>query len=54
MLGQILEGSGWTTLVASSGIKTEAGAAACLKVTQVTKARAIHQKTDAVLYSALI
>lgn len=53
VLGQILEGSGWTTLVANSGIKTEAGAEACLKVTHVTKARAIHQKTAAVLYSLL-
>lgn len=55
MLGKYskLEGSGWTSLKASTATETEAGAEACLTVTHATKARAIHVKSAAVLYSLL-
>lgn len=54
VLGQLLDGSGWVSVIAHSGITTEGSARSRLKVAHVTKARAIHQITASALYSLLV
>lgn len=51
VLGQILQNSCWPIVVVSSRISTGAGAQAILQIINLTKARAIHETTAAVLYS---
>ena len=50
---QILRGSGWSSIVANVGIKTDVGAEGMLKVTHVSKARSMYELTAAVSYSLL-
>lgn len=53
VLGKLLDNSGWSTLVAKSGISSESTVDSILKVTHVKKARMFHEFTALTLYSLL-
>ncbi|KAK3916080.1 Potassium channel GORK [Frankliniella fusca] len=53
VLGEVTEGSGWTGIVAGSGILPSGSAEGLLKVFSITKSRLFHQYTAAVLFSLL-
>ncbi|KAK3917822.1 Chromosome-associated kinesin KIF4 [Frankliniella fusca] len=53
MMGELLEGSGWTGIIANSGILPAGSAEGLLKVSSITKSRLYHQYTAAALYSLL-
>ncbi|KAK3921569.1 DNA primase [Frankliniella fusca] len=54
VLGQLMVGSGWNSVITQSGIASSGSADALLKVTHIKRAREIHQITAAVLHSLLI
>lgn len=54
LIGQSLNGSGWSYIIANSGLMSETSALACMTVTHVKKTRTIHQVTACSLYSLLI
>ncbi|KAE8742024.1 hypothetical protein FOCC_FOCC012440 [Frankliniella occidentalis] len=53
VIGDVLEGSGWSEIVANSGILPSGSAEGLRKVSSITKSRLFHQYTAAVLYSLL-
>ena len=53
LLGDLLDGSGWTTAITEVGIASSGTANSCLKVSHVTKTRHAHQVTAASLYKLL-
>ncbi|CAG9768418.1 unnamed protein product [Ceutorhynchus assimilis] len=53
ILGQYLENSGWNAVTGNSGVITSESAEGLLKVSNILKARAIHQVTACALYSLL-
>ena len=50
LLGDFLDGSGWTTILTQSDITTTGRAEAVLKGSHVTRSRYVHQVTAAALY----
>ncbi|KAE8740709.1 hypothetical protein FOCC_FOCC013765, partial [Frankliniella occidentalis] len=54
MLGEYMEGCGWTTIITHSGIATSGSAEALMKVTHIKRAREAHQITAAVLHCLLM
>ncbi|KAK3915147.1 Baculoviral IAP repeat-containing protein 6 [Frankliniella fusca] len=53
LIGRLLEGSGWTSVVSSAGLASETAAASFLRVDHLKKSRAIHQVTAAALFKLL-
>ncbi|KAK3921529.1 Chromosome-associated kinesin KIF4 [Frankliniella fusca] len=53
IIGEVMEGSGWTGIIGNSGILSSGSAEGLLKVSAITKARLFHQYTAAVLHSLL-
>ena len=51
MLGKLLQGSGWTSIMASACVVTETAAESVLRACHVKRARALHEVSAAVLYS---
>ena len=49
VIGNWLDGSGWTTAIFNAGIATSGGADSLLKATHVTRTRHAHQITAAAL-----
>lgn len=53
VLGDWLEGSGWTTAIQTAGIATSGVADSLIKVTHLTRARHAHQVTVAALFTLM-
>ena len=53
ILGDWLEGSGWTTLLSVSGVASSGVADSSIKVTHLTRTRYMHQVTALALYKLL-
>ena len=50
IIGDWLDGSGWTTAICSTGIATDGVADSLVKVTHLTRTRHAHQVTAAALF----
>ena len=53
VLGDWLEGSGWTSLLSVGGVASSGVANSMIKVTHLTRTRYMHQVTALALYSLL-
>ena len=52
-IGNLLKGSGWTTVLTEAGIASSGTAASFLSVSSITKIRLVHQVTACTLYKLL-